>query len=50
MKITVKEIKHIERLLKESGCPTIDCTPYAMQIIRDVKIKGENVFEVQLSN
>jgi len=49
MKITEKEIKHVERLLKKSGCPTIDRTPYAMQIIRYAKKSNQSVFDLELT-
>ena len=49
MSITEKEIKHVERLLKKSGCPTIDCTTYAMQIIRDAKKNNQSVFDLELA-
>jgi len=49
MNITEKEIKHVETLLTKSGCPTIDCTPYALQIIREAKKSKQSVFNLELT-
>jgi regulator of PEP synthase PpsR (kinase-PPPase family) len=48
MNITVKEIEYVEKLLTKCGCPTIDCTPYAMQIIRHLKKTKQSVFDLEL--